>query len=212
MIAGANRERLPSAQCHAGRGFPGRVPRSAAGRGRRYHRVESRRSARGQEDGRDRAHLQARLQVFGVHGAAVLNEAGEEVTAIMGSYGIGIERILCAAIELYHDKDGMVLPPSIAPFQVVVTPVNYADAAQKRGGRRDLTSDVPAARPRRAARRSRRTPRREVQGRRPDRHSVSHHVGKKLRAGHGRSGGAADQAVEGRAGGGGGAIRPTANP
>ena len=48
----------------------------------------------------------------------------------MGSYGIGIERILTAAIELYHDKDGMVLPPSIAPFQVVITPVNNAEAPQ----------------------------------------------------------------------------------
>ena len=56
----------------------------------------------------------------------------------MGSYGIGIERILCAAIELYHDKDGMILPPSIAPFQVVVTPVNNADAAQTEAARHDL--------------------------------------------------------------------------
>jgi prolyl-tRNA synthetase len=64
-------------------------------------------------------------------GLKVLNETGEEVTVIMGSYGIGIERILCAAIELYADKDGMSMPASIAPFQVVITPVNYADAAQK---------------------------------------------------------------------------------
>jgi len=64
-------------------------------------------------------------------GLRVLNEAGEEIKVIMGSYGIGIERILAAAIELYHDKDGMALPASIAPFQVVVTPVNYADAAQR---------------------------------------------------------------------------------
>jgi prolyl-tRNA synthetase len=62
-------------------------------------------------------------------GLRVLNEAGEEIKVIMGSYGIGIERILAAAIELYHDKDGMALPASIAPFQVVVTPVNYSDAA-----------------------------------------------------------------------------------
>jgi prolyl-tRNA synthetase len=48
----------------------------------------------------------------------------------MGSYGIGIERILCAAIELYHDKDGMILPAAIAPFQVVITPANNSDAAQ----------------------------------------------------------------------------------
>ena len=63
-------------------------------------------------------------------GLRVLNADGKEVTPIMGSYGIGIERILCAAIELYHDKDGMILPASIAPFQVVVTPANNADAAQ----------------------------------------------------------------------------------
>jgi prolyl-tRNA synthetase len=64
-------------------------------------------------------------------GLRVLNEAGEEITVIMGSYGIGVERILCAAIELYSDKDGMALPPSIAPFQVVITPVNYADTDQR---------------------------------------------------------------------------------
>jgi prolyl-tRNA synthetase len=63
-------------------------------------------------------------------GLRVLNEEGKEVTPIMGSYGIGIERILCAAIELYHDKDGMILPQSIAPFEVVITPANFADAAQ----------------------------------------------------------------------------------
>ena len=63
-------------------------------------------------------------------GLRVLNADGKEVTPIMGSYGIGIERILSAAIELYHDKDGMVLPASIAPFEVIVTPANNADAAQ----------------------------------------------------------------------------------
>ncbi len=65
-------------------------------------------------------------------GLRVLNEAGEEVTPIMGSYGIGIERILSSAVELYADKDGMSLPPSIAPFTVVVTPVNFSDAAQRK--------------------------------------------------------------------------------
>jgi prolyl-tRNA synthetase len=64
-------------------------------------------------------------------GLKVLNEAGEEVTVIMGSYGIGVERILCAAIELYADKDGMSMPASIAPFEVVITPVNYTDATQR---------------------------------------------------------------------------------
>jgi prolyl-tRNA synthetase len=68
-------------------------------------------------------------------GLRVLNTDGKEVTPIMGSYGIGIERILCAAIELYHDKDGMILPPAIAPFQVVITPANLADAAQAEAAR-----------------------------------------------------------------------------
>ena len=63
-------------------------------------------------------------------GLRVLNADGKEITPIMGSYGIGIERILAAAIELYHDKDGMILPPSIAPFDVVVTPANISDPAQ----------------------------------------------------------------------------------
>ena len=64
-------------------------------------------------------------------GLHVTNESGEEIAPIMGSYGIGIERILSAAVELYHDADGIVLPPSIAPFTVVVTPVNIKDDAQR---------------------------------------------------------------------------------
>jgi prolyl-tRNA synthetase len=69
-------------------------------------------------------------------GLRVLNAEGKEVTPIMGSYGIGIERILCAAIELFHDKDGMILPAAIAPFQVVITPANYSDAAQGEAARK----------------------------------------------------------------------------
>jgi len=68
-------------------------------------------------------------------GLRVLSADGKEITPIMGSYGIGIERILSAAIELFHDKDGMILPPAIAPFQVVVTPANNADAAQSEAAR-----------------------------------------------------------------------------
>jgi prolyl-tRNA synthetase len=56
-------------------------------------------------------------------------EDGKDVTPIMGSYGIGIERILTCAVELFNDKDGMSLPVAIAPFTVVITPVNYSDAA-----------------------------------------------------------------------------------
>ena len=64
-------------------------------------------------------------------GLDVLNESGKEVKVIMGSYGIGVERVLCGAVELYNDADGISMPASIAPFEVVVTPVNIVDEGQK---------------------------------------------------------------------------------
>jgi len=64
-------------------------------------------------------------------GARVLDKNGKEVTPIMGSYGIGIERILTAAVEQGNDEDGFWLPASIAPFEVVVSPVNMKDLAVK---------------------------------------------------------------------------------
>jgi prolyl-tRNA synthetase len=77
-------------------------------------------------------------------GLRVSNEVGEEITPIMGSYGIGIERILSAAVELFHDKDGIVLPPSIAPFALVITPVNFVDAAQHKAAE-DIYAAAQAA-------------------------------------------------------------------
>jgi len=67
-------------------------------------------------------------------GARVLDVNGKEVTPIMGSYGIGIERILTAAIEQSNDQNGFWLPASIAPFTVVVTVTNVADAALREAG------------------------------------------------------------------------------
>lgn len=64
-------------------------------------------------------------------GLTVLNEDGKETKVIMGSYGIGVERVLCGAIELYHDADGISMPASIAPFEVVLTPVNLGDEGQR---------------------------------------------------------------------------------
>ncbi len=60
-------------------------------------------------------------------GARVLDRNGKEVIPIMGSYGIGIERILTAAIEQSNDENGFWLPPQIAPFEIVVTPTNTKD-------------------------------------------------------------------------------------
>jgi len=64
-------------------------------------------------------------------GARVLDRNGKEVTPIMGSYGIGIERILTAAIEQSNDENGFWLPPQIAPFEIVVTPTNVGDEKLK---------------------------------------------------------------------------------
>jgi len=61
-------------------------------------------------------------------GAKVLDKDGKEVTIIMGSYGIGVERILTSCIEQNHDDNGFWLAPSIAPFTVVVVPTNVKDA------------------------------------------------------------------------------------
>jgi prolyl-tRNA synthetase len=60
-------------------------------------------------------------------GARVLDKNGKEVLPIMGSYGIGIERILTAAVEQSNDENGFWLAPSIAPFEIVVTPTNVKD-------------------------------------------------------------------------------------
>ena len=57
-------------------------------------------------------------------GATVLNQDGKPVPIVMGSYGIGVERIITAAVEQNHDDDGIVWPSSLTPFDVVVTITN----------------------------------------------------------------------------------------
>ena len=77
-------------------------------------------------------------------GARVLDVNGKEVTPIMGSYGIGIERILTSAIEQSNDANGFWLPASIAPFTVVVTITNMADALLRETGEK-LAAELDAA-------------------------------------------------------------------
>src|SRR2546423_8023 len=62
-------------------------------------------------------------------GARVLDESGKEVPIVMGSYGIGIERILAGAVELHHDGDGIRMPMSIAPLHVALLPLQMQDGA-----------------------------------------------------------------------------------
>jgi prolyl-tRNA synthetase len=77
-------------------------------------------------------------------GARVLDVNGKEVMPIMGSYGIGIERILTAAIEQSNDANGFCLPSSIAPFTVVVTITNVADALLRETGEK-IAAELEAA-------------------------------------------------------------------
>src|SRR5260370_15850436 len=63
---------------------------------------------------------------------------------IMGCYGIGIERILTAAVEQSNDENGFWLPASIAPFEVVVAPVNVKDEAV-RAAAADIAEQLESA-------------------------------------------------------------------
>ena len=60
-------------------------------------------------------------------GARVLVADGTEAPIVMGSYGIGVERAIAGVVELYNDDAGITWPVSVAPFHVVVTPVNIKD-------------------------------------------------------------------------------------
>ena len=67
-------------------------------------------------------------------GAKVLTQDGKEVPIVMGSYGIGVERIMASAIELHHDEHGIIWPKSISPFDVIVTVTNVKDEALRGAG------------------------------------------------------------------------------
>ncbi|GAC1428051.1 MAG: proline--tRNA ligase [Terriglobales bacterium] len=77
-------------------------------------------------------------------GVRVLDKNGKEVIPIMGSYGIGIERILTAAIEQSNDDNGFWLPPQIAPFELVVTPANVKEEEIRKAAE-DIAAKLEAA-------------------------------------------------------------------
>jgi prolyl-tRNA synthetase len=57
--------------------------------------------------------------------ANVIGESGKAVTTTMGCYGIGVTRVIAASIEQNYDDRGIIFPEAIAPFQVVIVPINY---------------------------------------------------------------------------------------
>ena len=65
-------------------------------------------------------------------GLKFTDESGEQKTVIMGCYGIGVTRCVAAAIEQMHDDNGIVLPVAIAPYEVMVVPVNNKEEEQMR--------------------------------------------------------------------------------
>ena len=77
--------------------------------------------------------------------ATVLDEQGHAMAMYMGCYGIGVTRVVAAAIEQNHDDNGIVWPEAIAPFQVVLVPINYQKSEQVRETADRLYRDFEAA-------------------------------------------------------------------
>lgn len=77
--------------------------------------------------------------------ATVLDEQGKEITMTMGCYGIGITRIVAAAIEQNNDDKGMLWPAAIAPFQVALLPMNMKKSQRVQEATDSLYEDLQAA-------------------------------------------------------------------
>jgi prolyl-tRNA synthetase len=85
-------------------------------------------------DGRGRLHIKRGIEVGHIFQlgtkysdameARVLDEHGKNITVTMGCYGIGVSRVVAAAIEQNHDDRGIIWPPSMAPFQLAIVPLN----------------------------------------------------------------------------------------
>ncbi len=77
--------------------------------------------------------------------ATVLDEQGKAVTMFMGCYGIGVTRVVAAAIEQNHDANGIIWPEPLAPFNVIVVPINYQKSERVRRAADQLYADLGAA-------------------------------------------------------------------
>jgi prolyl-tRNA synthetase len=77
--------------------------------------------------------------------AEVLDEQGKSATMFMGCYGIGVTRVVAAAIEQNHDERGIVWPEPIAPFHVSLIPINLQKSARVREASERLYAELQAA-------------------------------------------------------------------
>ena len=76
--------------------------------------------------------------------AVFLDEQGKEKPIVMGCYGIGVGRTVAAAIEQNHDQDGIIFPIPIAPFEVVILPLQMHEPEVGGGGGKDLQGSARA--------------------------------------------------------------------
>jgi len=77
--------------------------------------------------------------------ATVLDEQGKSVTMAMGCYGIGVTRVVAAAIEQNHDERGIIWPEPIAPFDVSIIPINLQKSARVQAATEALYAELAAA-------------------------------------------------------------------
>jgi prolyl-tRNA synthetase len=77
--------------------------------------------------------------------ASCLDEAGRAVVMPMGCYGIGVSRIVAAAIEQSHDEQGIIWPEGIAPFRVCIVPIGMRKSAQVAGTAERLYKELGEA-------------------------------------------------------------------
>ena len=75
----------------------------------------------------------------------VLGDSGKPITLTMGCYGIGVSRVVAAAIEQNNDEKGIIWPEALAPFQVVLIPMKYDSNEAVREATDKLYSDLQAA-------------------------------------------------------------------
>ena len=74
----------------------------------------------------------------------VMGENGKPTTLTMGCYGIGVSRVVAAAIEQNHDERGIIWPAALAPFDVAIVPLKY-DNAEVQAATDKLYADLTAA-------------------------------------------------------------------
>jgi prolyl-tRNA synthetase len=89
--------------------------------------------------------FQLRTKYSEAMSATVLDEAGQPRPMEMGCYGIGVSRIVAAAIEQNHDERGILWPPPMAPFRIAIAPVGYGKSAQVKALADRLHDELAAA-------------------------------------------------------------------